>query len=84
MKTLAEIQIEYAKSIGFSNWFDLLRHQLNAQLIHRDYNEVTKRYALQACEDLRERIAENACLEPNGMLLQVDKQSILETEILLP
>ena len=60
----------------------------NKSNLHQDIDpvlvEAMKEYAQQACEDLRERIAEESCLDPNGMLLQVDKQSILETKIILP
>lgn len=52
--------------------------------IEDSVKEFAKEYAQKACEDLRERIAEEACLESNGILLQVDKQSILEAEIILP
>lgn len=43
-------------------------------------------YALQCCEDLRERIAENAMTRTNdeSTSIIVDKESILNTEIILP
>lgn len=46
--------------------------------------EAMKEYAKQVAEQALKDAAENVTLEPNGMLLQVDKQSILETEIKLP
>lgn len=46
--------------------------------------QAKQEYAREVAEDLRKRVAENACLEPNGMLLQVNKESILDTEIITP
>lgn len=47
-----------------------------------------KEYATSACEDLRERIAEEAKVKtvatPLGDYHEVNKESILETEIILP
>jgi len=48
--------------------------------------EASKRYAKGVAEDALNRAAENARTETNpkyGWLLQVDKESILETEIIL-
>lgn len=49
---------------------------------------VARVYAQQACEDLRERIAEQAKVKtvatPLGDYHEVNKETILNTEIILP
>lgn len=72
MKTIEQIQLHYAKSIGFSDWNDLLKHQLNQRLIFRDYNEVSKRYARQCIEEtikIADAHAESGCFDKEGALV---------------
>lgn len=51
-------------------------------------NDVAYEYAQQACEDLRERIAEEAKVKtvatPLGDYHEVNKESIINTPIILP
>lgn len=88
MKTLTETKEEYAKSLGAGGW-----EYLEDEEKEVGYSEVAKRYAQQACEDLKERIAENARTKyirydnPSGVFHGedvVDKDSILNTQIILP
>lgn len=86
MKNLEEVKEEVSFKYNFLSWDDLMDYVYSKAYEDPEkyYNEVAKRYAQSVAEDLRERIADEARLEPNGMLLQVDKQSILDTEIILP
>lgn len=47
-KTLDECKDEVAMEKGFSNWKDLLRHQMNFSLISRDSDEANRRFFSQA------------------------------------
>lgn len=74
MDRLSEIQNEYARKIGFSDWGDLLKYQLNQKLIHRDYNEVSKTYAKECVKASLEKASENARV----MTKNIDTENELE------
>lgn len=46
--------------------------------------DAMKEYGRDCAKQALKDAADNATLEPNGMLLKVDKQSILDTEIKTP
>lgn len=52
-------------------------------LMYASVINAMKAYAKQVGEKVRQDCADNAQLEPNGMLLQVDRESILSTPITL-
>lgn len=59
MKTLNEIKDEYARSIGFSDWINLLKHQVTIKAIRRDYEVVMERYAREVAREALKNAAEN-------------------------
>lgn len=60
--------------------FDSVGTKFNG-LTWQRIDKAMEEYAKSCCEDLRERIADEARLEP---LLQVDKDSIRNVEIITP
>lgn len=99
MKTLEQIKDEVANELHkctFKQAYLLVSVLKYDEII----NEVVKRYAQQACEDLRERIAENATMnyhcghfktntqtryqQIGDSNVQVNREGILNTEIILP
>jgi hypothetical protein len=91
MKTLEQIKDEVAVDYGYSDFEDMESNILFEGHDTEDmpaFDAIAKDYAQQACEDLRERIAEKSFemykesgFTNTGMKV---KQSILNTEIILP
>lgn len=86
MKTLQEIKDDYAKKQGypFDNWNDLVDYFVywDQEKLHNCIDQVMKDFALEVAKEALRNAADNATMEPNGMLLQIDKESILsETNI---
>lgn len=74
---------EYAKSKGYENWHFL---QIFTMVKHQDSESLTK-HIFAACDlvqkEQQKRIAENAVIEPKGMMTKVDKSSILSENNLI-
>lgn len=88
MKKLEEIKNEVAEEI-FGCPFHQIEDGLDTGEAERITTEIAKRYAQSCCEDLRERIAKEAttacdCDVWNCEGESVDKESIRNTEIILP
>ena len=85
MKNLGQIKNEVAIGLGYNSFLHAMT-ALSPFKIEDLYNEVSKRYAKQACENLKERIAQNIrqSIEYKYGHVTIDKNKILNTEIILP
>ena len=72
MKTITEIKDEIAKSEGFRDWRNYYLY------CSASTDEVISMIAIAFAAEALKEASERANLEPNGMALQVDKQSILD------
>lgn len=83
MKTLTEIEEEASlKRFGCSLFEALPR--MDFMEVLEFVNDVAYEYAQQACEDLRERIADNVELNNETSCHYIEKEDILKSEIILP
>ncbi|MGV0854787.1 hypothetical protein ACTS9E_04230 [Empedobacter brevis] len=72
MKTLQQIQDEYAKEQGYESWYDLLKCTVTIHELSQDLNKIIQ--IVQ--EELKERITEELIWMENPELLK----EILNTE----
>ncbi|KAA2223014.1 hypothetical protein [Chryseobacterium sediminis] len=82
MSHLEKIEIfnEYAKSQGYADWEAIIFEYE----IHLASTDELNLHIFAACdlvqEEQQKRIADNACIEPKGMMARVDKSSITNPE----
>lgn len=91
MKTLEQIKDEVAKGIGYSDYEGMASVTFGVanKVIRSLIDEVSKMYAQQVAEDVRNRCARNAKIVKTGNSGSwfdgsIDKRAILNTEIVLP
>ncbi|AQW91316.1 hypothetical protein [Elizabethkingia anophelis] len=74
MKTLEQIKDEVAEEHVSSSWNDMMfRYGGVGDVI---IDKVVHRYAREVAQASLEKAAENAIIEPKGMMTRVDKESI--------
>ncbi|HFI4796474.1 TPA: hypothetical protein ACGQK4_002193 [Elizabethkingia anophelis] len=86
MKTLEQIKYEVAKEFGYESFeqFDDKSTFSYDQKTPKIIDEVAKRYAFEVAQASLQKAAENAVIEPKGMMTRVDKESITnESNIIL-
>ncbi|MCT4153231.1 hypothetical protein HZP59_18540 [Elizabethkingia anophelis] len=76
MKRLEDIKNEYAKQ-WYKDWNDLeIDCQFNIGTLIGHTDKVTELYAREVAQASLGKAAENAVIEPKGMMTRVDKESI--------
>ncbi|MVW92435.1 hypothetical protein FCL53_10710 [Elizabethkingia meningoseptica] len=73
MKTLEQIKDEVAKEFGYSDFHNSTFYRKTDVKI---CDEIAKRYAREVAQASLQKAAENAVIEPKGMMTRVDKESI--------
>ncbi|MCL1692039.1 hypothetical protein [Elizabethkingia anophelis] len=77
MKTLEQIKDEVAKEFGYSDFHNsTFCRKTDVKIC----DEIAKRYAREVAQASLEKAAENAVIEPKGMMTRVDKESITNSK----
>ncbi|MCT4085477.1 hypothetical protein HZP35_18715 [Elizabethkingia anophelis] len=73
MKTLEQIKNEVAIEFGYSDFHNsTFCRKTDVKIC----DEISKRYAREVAQASLQKAAENAVIEPKGMMTRVDKESI--------
>lgn len=75
MKRLEEIKNEYAFVNQYPNWNEFIS-ELPVYQREEHTDKVTELYAREVAQASLQKAAENAVIEPKGMMTRVDKESI--------